>query len=311
LPNIEDLFDQVQGAKYFTKLDFDSAYHQVAVEPADVSKTAIVTRYGQFEYTVMPFGLCNAPATFTALMNKVFAPYLDVFVVVYLDDILVYSKSLEEHVQHLRKVLSTLREHKLFAKRKKCEFAKADIQYLGHIISKDGVATDPAKVAAVQEWPVPTDVHAIRSFLGLCSYYRRFVPRFAEIAAPLTDLTKSDVRDIPAAWGDKQQAAFEELKRRLTSTPLLIHADCTKPYVLRTDASDFAVGSVLSQEVGGSLHPIAYHSRKLSPAEAKYGAYAREMLAVIDSLQHFEHYIDGRQVTVESDQQGYFCLKPS
>jgi hypothetical protein len=129
------------------------------------------------------------------------------------------------------------------------------------------------------------------------------VSKFAEIAAPLTDLTKSDVRNIPAAWGPKQQAAFEELKRRLTSAPVLIHADCSKPFVLRTDASDFAVGSVLMQEHGGNLHPVAYHSKKLSPAESRYGAYAREMLAVIDSLHHFEHYIDGRQVTVESDQQ--------
>jgi hypothetical protein len=251
----------------------------------------------------MPFGLCNAPSTFTALMNKVFAKYLDEFVVVYLDDILIYSRSVEQHVEHLRAVLTTLREQKLFAKLKKCEFAQSSIGYLGHVISKDGIATDPAKIAAVQEWPVPANVHDVRSFLGLCSYYRRFVPGFAQIAAPLTDLTRADVRDIPAAWGPQQQAAFEALKHSLTSAPLLRHADPSKPLVLRTDASDFAIGSVLMQEHAEQLHPVAYYSRKLSPSEAKYGAYAREMLAVIDSLRHFEHYVDGRQITVESDQQ--------
>jgi transposase InsO family protein len=303
IPNVQDLFDQVKGAQVFSKLDLASGYHQVPIHPEDIHKTAIVTRYGQFEYTVMPFGLCNAPSTFTALMNKVFAEYLDEFVVVYLDDILIYSRSLEEHVEHLRAVLTRLREQKLFAKLKKCEFAQSSIGYLGHVISKDGIATDPAKIAAVQEWPVPANVHDVRSFLGLCSYYRRFVPRFAQIAAPLTDLTRSDVRDVPAAWGPQQQAAFEALKHSLTSAPLLRHADPSKPFVLRTDASDFAVGSVLMQEHAAQLHPVAYYSRKLSPSEAKYGAYAREMLAVIDSLRHFEHYVDGRQITVESDQQ--------
>jgi hypothetical protein len=303
LPNIEDLFDQVQGAKFFTKLDFDSAYHQVAVEPADVPKTAIVTRYGQFEYLVMPFGLCNAPATFTRLMNVVFAPYLDTFVVVYLDDVLIYSKTLEEHITHLRKVFELLREHKLFAKRKKCVFAQPSVTYLGHIISADGIATDPAKVTAVQNWPVPTNVHDVRAFLGLCSYYRRFVPEFARVAAPLTDLTRYDVHEVAELWGAAHQRAFDELKRLVTSAPLLAHADPTLPYTLRTDASDYALGSVLMQEHAGQLHPVAYHSRKFTPAEAKYGAYAREMLAVIDSLRHFEHYVDGQRVTVESDQQ--------
>jgi transposase InsO family protein len=303
LPNIQDLFDQVKGAQWFTKLDLFSGYHQVPVHAPDVFKTAIVTRYGQFEYTVMPFGLCNAPATFSTLMNKVFAPHLDDFVLVYLDDILVYSKTLEEHVEHLRKVLAILQKQQLFAKLKKCEFAKPSIDYLGHIISKDGIRTDPAKVAAVLEWPVPTSVHDVRSFLGLCSYYRRFVPKFAEVAAALTDLTRADVRDVKAAWGPKQQAAFEELKRLLTSTPVLRHADSSKPYMLRCDASEFAIGSVLMQEHEGQLHPVAYQSRKLSPAESRYGAYAREMLAVMDALRHFDNYIDGQHVTVESDHE--------
>jgi transposase InsO family protein len=303
LPNIQDLFDQVRGAKVFSKLDLASGYHQVPVNPADIPKTAIVTRYGQFEYTVMPFGLCNAPATFSRMMNQVLGPFLDDFVVVYLDDVLIFSKSLDEHVQHVRTVLDVLRANKLFAKRRKCAFALDSISYLGHIITGDGVKTDPAKIAAVQDWPIPTTVHDVRAFLGLCSYYRRFVPKFAHVAAPLTDLTADGVHDVQAAWGAPQQQAFERLKALLISAPILVHADPTKPFVLRTDASDFALGAVLMQEHEGCLHPVAYHSRKFTPAESRYGAYAREMSAVIDSLKHFEYYCDGQHTTVESDQE--------
>ena len=303
LPNIQDLFDQVRGAKVFSKLDLASGYHQVPVNPADIPKTAIVTRYGQFEYTVMPFGLCNAPATFSRMMNKVLGAFLDDFVVVYLDDVLIFSKSLDEHVQHLRTVLDVLRANKLFAKRRKCAFAQDSISYLGHIITGDGIKTDPAKIAAVQDWPTPTNVHDVRAFLGLCSYYRRFVPKFAHVASPLTDLTADGVHDVQAAWGVPQQQAFEKLKALLVSAPILVHADPDKPFVLRTDASDFALGAVLMQEHEGCLHPVAYHSRKFTPAERRYGAYAREMSAVIDSLKHFEYYCDGQHTTVESDQE--------
>lgn len=300
---IEQLYDQVRGASYFSKLDLASGYHQLPMDDSSIPFTAFVCRYGQFEYTVMPFGLCNAPSTFTMLMNKVFAPFLDDFVVVYLDDVLIYSRSLDEHVEHLRKVLTVLREHRLFAKRRKCEFCTDHVSYLGHIVGKDGISVDPAKIQVVTEWPVPENEHDLRSFLGFCGFYRRFVRNYAEIAAPLTDLTRNDVPSVQAAWGPAQQCAFERLKHALTSTPVLKQADPNKPYTLTCDASEFAIGSVLAQEHDGALHPVAYFSKKLSPSESRDHPYVREMLAIIKSLQYFEHYLDGTHLTVQSDQQ--------
>eukprot|EP00877_Chromochloris_zofingiensis_P004554 jgi/Chrzof1/1409/Cz10g06220.t1 len=301
LPRIDELFDTVRGASVYTRLDLASAYHQIPMAPGDVHKTAFQTRYGQFEFLVVPFGLCNAPSTCQSLMHKIFAPHLDEFVCIYLDDILVYSRSMDEHLEHLRVVLSALREHKLFAKRKKCEFAKASLSFLGHVLSKDGIQVDVSKVQAILDWPQPTDVHELRSFLGMCSYYRRFVPQFAKVAAPLTDLTRNN-RSLQE-WDVPQQAAFDTLKHLLTTAPVLKQPDPSKPFVLHTDASDFAIGGVLMQEHDGHLHPCAYYSRKLSEAEAKPGAYGREMLSVVDNVRHFEHYMDGQHVTVQTDHQ--------
>eukprot|EP00877_Chromochloris_zofingiensis_P000206 jgi/Chrzof1/10186/Cz04g31320.t1 len=301
LPRIDELFDTVRGASVYTRLDLASAYHQIPMAPGDVHNTAFQTRYGQFEFLVMPFGLCNAPSTCQSLMHKIFAPHLDEFVCIYLDDILVYSRSMDEHLEHLRVVLSVLREHKLFAKRKKCEFAKASLSFLGHVLSKDGIQVDVSKVQAILDWPQPTDVHELRSFLCMCSYYCRFVPQFAKVAAPLTDLTRNN-RSLQE-WDVPQQAAFDTLKHLLTTAPVLKQPYPSKPFVLHTDASDFAIGGVLMQEHDGHLHPCAYYSRKLSEAEAKPGAYGREMLSVVDNVRHFEHYMDGQHVTVQTDHQ--------
>jgi len=189
LPRIDDLFDQLQGAKYFSKIDLRSGYYQLKIKPSDVPKTAFVTRYGQYEFTVMPFGLTNAPAYFMNLMNKVFMDELDKFVVVFIDDILIYSKSAEEHEQHLRIVLEKFRAHELYAKFSKCEFWLTRITFLGHILSKEGVAVDSAKVEAVTNWKQPTTVTEVHSFLGLTGYYRRFIDEFSKIARPMTELT--------------------------------------------------------------------------------------------------------------------------
>eukprot|EP00877_Chromochloris_zofingiensis_P007298 jgi/Chrzof1/2821/Cz12g00030.t1 len=301
LPRIDELFDTVRGASVYTRLDLASAYHQIPMTPGDVHKTAFQTRYGQFEFLVMPFGLCNAPSTCQSLMHKIFAPHLDEFVCIYLDDILVYSRSMDEHLEHLLIVLSALREHKLFAKRKKCEFAKASLSFLVHVLSQDGIQVDVSKVQAILDWPQPSDVHELRSFLGMCSYYRRFVPQFAKVAAPLTDLTRNN-RSLQE-WDVPQQAAFDTLKHLLTTAPVLKQPDPSKPFVLHKDESDFAIGGVLMQEHDGHLHPCAYYSRKLSEAEAKPGAYGREMLSVVDNVRHFEHYMDGQHVTVQTDHQ--------
>ena len=192
LPRINDLFDQLQGAKYFSKVNLRSGYYQLKIRPRDVPKTAFVTRYGQYEFTVKPFGLTNAPAYFLNLMNKVFLEELDKFIIVFIDDILIYSQSAEEHEQHLRIVLEKLRAHELYAKFSKCEFWLTTIAFLGHILSEEGVAVDPAKVEAVTNWKQPTTVTEVRSFLGLAGYYRRFIVGFSKIARPMTKLTKKD-----------------------------------------------------------------------------------------------------------------------
>jgi hypothetical protein len=190
LPRIDDLLDQLGGSAVYSKLDLASGYHQVAMHPDDIHKTAFNCRYGLYEWTVMPMGLTNAPSGFMRLMTKVFRPYLDKFLVVYLDDLLVFSSSIEEHVEHLRQVLTVLREQTLYAKPSKCEFGVEQLSFLGHIVSKDGIAVDPSKVQSVVDWPVPKDLHQLRSFLGMANFFRRFIRRFSHTALPLTNLLK-------------------------------------------------------------------------------------------------------------------------
>ena len=218
LPRIDDLFDQLQGAKVFSKIDLRSGYHQLRVHDEDVPKTAFRTRYGHFEFLVMPFGLTNAPAAFMDPMNRIFRPYLDQFVIVFIDDILIYSGSGEEHAEHLRIILQPLWEHQLYAKLSKCQFWLDSFAFLGHIVSAEGVSVDPQKVEAILNWKPPTSVTEIRSFLGLAGYYRKFVEGFLKIATPLTRLTR---KEEPFLWSEACQQSFDELKRRLTSAPVL------------------------------------------------------------------------------------------
>ena len=219
LPRIDDLFDQLRGASCFSKIDLRSGYHQLGVKEEDIPKTAFRTRYGHFEFLVMPFGLTNAPAAFMDLMHRVFRPYLDQFIIVFIDDILVYSGSVEEHEVHLGIALQILRENQLYAKLSKCEFWLPEVKFLGHVVSKEGVAVDPAKVETVLDWRQPRNVSEIRSFLGLAGYYRRFVRDFSRIAAPMTRLTRKGEKYV---WAEDCELTFQELKRRLTSTPVLI-----------------------------------------------------------------------------------------
>ena len=220
-------------------------------QPEDVQKTAFRTRYGHYEFTVMPFGLTNAPATFQAMMNYVLADYLDRFVVNLLDDILVYSSSLEEHLQHLRLVLDRLRQHSLYAKSSKCEFAKSELEFVGFNVSASGLKPTPSKVASILDWPEPNTIKQVRSFLGFCNFYKRFINSYAAVAAPLTDLTKQ------GAWTgqltDAARAAFKQLKQLMTTAPVLLNPDFKMPFVLHTDASDFAVGATLAARSGAGL----------------------------------------------------------
>jgi RNase H-like domain found in reverse transcriptase/Reverse transcriptase (RNA-dependent DNA polymerase)/Integrase zinc binding domain/Retroviral aspartyl protease/Chromo (CHRromatin Organisation MOdifier) domain/DNA N-6-adenine-methyltransferase (Dam) len=303
LPRVDELLDQLQGSAVFSALDLWSGYHQVRIHPDDIHKTAFRTRHGHFEFTVLPFGLTNAPATFMGMMNDVLRPFLDKFVVVYLDDILIYSKSLPEHLDHLEQVLATLKQHKLQVKLKKCSFGKVSVPFLGFLVTKEGIRPDPAKVRAVQDWPVPTNVTEVRSFLGFTGFCRRFIRDYARIALPLTHLTRSDV-PFPTQLTSAQLAAFAALKLALTSAPLLLlpRLGPDQDFVLYTDASQLAVGAVLLQDQGQGLQPIAYESRKLSPAEVNYPVSELELLAIVHSLRVFRCYLEGcREFTIFTD----------
>jgi hypothetical protein len=238
----------------FSKIDLRSGYHQLKICASDIPKTAFTTRYGLYEYTVMSFGLTNASAYFSYLMNKVFMEYLDKFIVVFIDDILIFSKNEEEHAEHLRLVLQKLREHKLYAKRSKCEFWLKEVSFLGHVVSNGGIAIDPSKVQDVLNWKAPTNDSEIRSFLGLARYYRRFIEGFSKLAKPMTALLEKNVKFV---WSDKCQANFEELKRMLTTAPVLTLPDLSKSFSIYCDASRLGLGCVLMQE--GKV--VAYASR--------------------------------------------------
>jgi hypothetical protein len=294
LPRIDDLFDQLQGAQIFSKIDLRSGYHQLKIKPDDVPKTAFRTRYGHYEFLVMPFGLTNAPAAFMDLMNRVFKPFLDQFVVVFIDDILIYSKSKEDHERHLRLVLQVLEEKKLYAKLKKCEFWLDSVAFLGHVISKDGISVDPKKVEAVVEWNRPNNVTEIRSFLGLAGYYRRFVEGFSHLAMPLTRLTQKGVK---FEWSEECEQSFQELKRRLVSAPILTIPDGSGGLIIYSDASKKGLGCVLMQH--GRV--VAYASRQLKPYEQNYPTHDMELAAVVFALKIWRHYLYGVQCEIFTD----------
>jgi hypothetical protein len=299
LPRIDELFDRLQGAKYFTKIDLRSGYHQIRIAPEDIPKTAFRTRYGHFEFLVLPFGLTNAPGTFMHLMHQTFRAFLDEFVLVFLDDILIFSKTLEEHERHVRQVLEVLRKEKLYAKESKCELFKTEVEFLGHLVGRDGVRMMEDKVKAISEWPAPTKVLDVRAFLGTAGYYRKFIKDFSRVAAPLTDLTKEDVK---FHWTSTHQHAFDSLKAAIKAGPVLALPDPDLPFVVHTDASGFAVGAVLSQKQSdGSLRPLAFLSKKMLDAETRYPTHEQELLAIIWALKSWRHYLHGRKFTVYTD----------
>ena len=294
LPRIDDLMDQLRGASVFSKIDLRSGYHQIRVKAEDIPKTAFRTRYGHYEYQVMPFGLTNAPAVFMDYMNRIFRPYLDQFVVVFIDDILIYSYSHEEHAVHLRIVLQILREKQLYAKLSKCEFWLEEVKFLGHVISKGGIKVDPAKVEAVIGWERPKTVTEIRSFLGLAGYYRRFIEGFSRIALPLTRLTR---KGQPFVWTSKCEESFQDLKHRLTTSPVLVLPDPNEPFEIYCDASKMGLGCVLMQ----NRQVVAYASRQLRPHEENYPTHDLELAAIVFALKIWRHYLYGAKFEVFSD----------
>jgi hypothetical protein len=298
LPRVDELFDRLRGAQYFSKIDLRSGYHQVKIADEDVHKTAFRTRYGHYEFLVLPFGLTNAPATFMHMMQLLFKDQLDDFVIVFLDDILIFSKNYADHVKHVEKVLSILKENKLYAKESKCEFFKERVSFLGHVISADGVSMDESKVSAIKDWPVPASVHDVRSFLGLAGYYRKFVKDFSKIASPLSELMK---KDNSFKWTSLTQASFEQLKLAVSSAPVLILPDPSLPYIVDTDSSGYAVGAALLQDQGNGRQPIAYMSKKMLPAEKNYSVREQEHLAIHCACKEWRHYLHGSKFKLITD----------
>ncbi|KAK1422572.1 hypothetical protein QVD17_17855 [Tagetes erecta] len=294
LPRIDDLFDQLQGASWFSKIDLRSGYHQVKVKEEDVPKTAFRTRYGHYEFVVMPFGLTNAPAVFMDLMNRVCKPMLDRFVIVFIDDILIYSRTEKDHAQHVREVLTTLRNEKLYAKFSKCAFWLREVQFLGHVVNAEGILVDSAKIETIMKWSPPKTPTEVRSFLGLAGYYRRFIQDFSKIATPLTKLTRKNYK---FEWKPEQEEAFQLLKEKLTKAPVLALPEGIEDFVVYSDASHVGLDCVLMQR--GKV--IAYASRKLKPTEAGYPTHDLELAAVVFALKIWRHYLYGTKCTIYTD----------
>ncbi|XP_050387420.1 uncharacterized protein LOC126803710 [Argentina anserina] len=295
IPVVDELLDELHGATYFTKLDLRSGYHQIRMNKEDIPKTAFRTHEGHYEFVVMPFGLSNAPSTFQALMNDLLKMFLRKCVLVFFDDILIYSKDLESHMQHLEMVFRILHDNKLKLKESKCVFAQHKVQYLGHVISGEGVAADPEKITCLLNWPKPTTVKAMRGFLGLAGYYRRLVRNFGIIAQPLTQMLKAN----QFQWSPAADTAFEQLKQAVTTTPVLALPDFSKPFTVETDASGTGIGAVLSQD----RHPIAYLSKALSLYHQNSSTYDKEMMAILFAVSKWRHYLLGRRFTIITDHQ--------
>ena len=298
LPRIDSVIDAVQGSTWFSALDLASGYWQIPLSEQDKAKTGFVTQDGLFEFNVMPFGLCNAPATFQRYMDVVLAGFKWNVCLVYLDDIIIFSKSFTEHLKHLHSVLACIRKVGLRLKPEKCFFGLSEITYLGHVISADGVKPTEKNVNAIAQFSEPKSVKDVRAFVGLCSYYRRFVPNFAQIANPLTELTKKNVTFV---WGTEQQKAFDSLKSALMSSPVLAHYDPDKPLEIRTDGCGIGLGVVVVQPYDDGVRVVAYASRTLLPAETRYTVSELECLAVVWAINKFRPYVYGRHFTVVTD----------
>ena len=298
LPRIDDNLDALAGAEWFSTLDLASGYWQVAMKESDREKTAFCTRYGLFQWKVMPFGLCNAPGTFEHLMERVLAGLQWNTILLYLDDIIVFGRTIEEKFQRLTEVFERIRSAGLQLKPKKCHLFKTEVSFLGHRVSKEGVNTEEDKVQAVKEWPTPRGVKDVRAFLGLTGYYRRFVEGYAQIASPLINLTR---KGTAFCWEAEQEEAFNGLKQKLISAPILGYPRAEGKFILDTDASQCAIGAVLSQEQDGKETVIAYGSRKLSKAEKNYCVTRKELLAIVWFCEQFKHFLIGHSFLLRTD----------
>lgn len=300
LPNISEILDQLGNSKYFSTLDLASSFHQIELEPNTAEKTAFSTSLGHYHFTRMPFGLKNAPATLQRLMNSILLGIQSIRAFAYLDDIVIYADTLESHSSKLSEILERLRQSNLKIQPHKCEFLRKEVLYLGHLITDKGIYPDPKKVKVLQEYPVPTTTKQLKSFIAFASYYRKFIPNFSKISQKLTELLKKNKQFI---WTSEQQFAFENLRNILTNPPLLQYPDFTKDFIITTDASEYAIGAVLSQgEIGKDL-PISYASRMLNKSEKNYSVTEKELLSIVWALKYYRPYVFGRNVKICTDHQ--------
>ncbi|GJS42727.1 RNA-directed DNA polymerase, partial [Tanacetum coccineum] len=295
IPRLNDLLDELYGATVFSKVDLRSGYHQIRIYEGDEWKTAFKTKEGLYEWLVMPFGLSNAPSTFMRLMNQVLKPFLGRFVVVYFDDILVFSRTEDDHQSHLQQLFEVLDQEKLYGNLDKCEFFTTEVTFLGYLVSAQGIQVDERKVQAIRDWPVPRSIQQVRSFHGLASFYRRFVKNFSTLVAPMTEITKLK----QFAWTLQAQAAFEELKKQLSSTPVLALPCFDEVFEVECDASGVGIGAVLSQ-LG---RPIAYFSEKLNETKQRYSTYDKEFYAIVRALDQWQHYLISKEFILHSDHE--------
>jgi len=301
IPRLDDLLDELYGSCYFSKIDLKSGYNQIRIREGDEWKTTFKIKYDLYEWKVMPFGLTNAPSTFMRLMDHVLRGFLGKFVVVYFDDIIVYSKCLEEHLEHLKSALHVVRKEKLYANLGKCIFCQYHVVFLGFVVNSNEVHVDKEKIKAIQEWPTPKSVSDVRSFHGLASFYRRFVKDFSTIAAPLNELVK---KHVGFKWGQKQEQAFAVLKDRLTHAPILVFPNFAKSFELECDASIVGIDAILMQDG----NPIAYFSEKLSGAVLN-PTYDKELYALVRALETWQHYLLPKEFVIHSDHESLKYLK--
>ena len=309
LPLTSELLDTPSRAKIFTKIDLKHAYHLIRIAAGDEWKTAFRTKYGSFEWLVMPFGLTNAPGGFQRFLNGIFNDLLDVYVIIYLDDILIFSGNKDEHFRHVSEVLKRLRKHGLYANGKKCSFHTESVDYLGHMIGPDGLQMDPAKIKVIQDWPEPRKVKDIQSFLGFANFYRRYIHNYSDIVVPLTRLTR---KNIPWNFDEKCKLAFLTLKQAFITAPVLTHYKPGCPLVIETDASDYALAAILSQvEPNGEIHPITFLSQTFTDTELNYDTHDKELMAIFEAFKAWRHYLEGTDVPIDvvTDHKNleYFC----
>ncbi|KAI2657525.1 Transposon Tf2-8 polyprotein [Labeo rohita] len=311
LPLVPAALEELRGSQVFTKLDLRSAYNLVRIREGDEWKTAFVTPTGHYEYLVMPYGLSISPSVFQTFMNEVFREFLHQFVIVYIDDILIYSRNMAEHRQHVQQVLHKLRQYQLYLKLEKCEFHQSSVYFLGYNISAEGVHMDQKKIDAILNWPPPSNVKELQRFLGFANFYRRFIQGYSSITAPLTSLLRGKPKHL--TWNPAAHEAFQHLKHLFSTAPLLRHPDPGLPFTVEVDASTAGVGAVLSQAAGDPaiLHPCAFYSHKLSPAEQNYDVGNRELLAIKLALEEWRHWLEGAKhpVTIITDHKNLQYLR--